>query len=68
MKLWMVIYLAGKIAGSVGPLPYDEDECHRRAVELLAEGKPDVVTPEGYSLKDVRFECLRADRRPDAEM
>lgn len=64
MKLYMVIYIAGLIGGTAGPLPYGEDECHARADAMLV-GTNDVETPQGYSRKDIRFACEWHNRRPD---
>lgn len=63
MKLWMVIYIAGKIGGTVGPLPYDYDACVARSQSLYNDANKLVTTPQGYTAADVRFECeLHAER------
>lgn len=67
MKLFMVIYLAGRIVGTSGPLPYDEDECRHRANELWRGGDHSAVTKEGFTTNDVRFVCERHDDRPQIE-
>jgi hypothetical protein len=64
VKLWMVIYLAGQIVGTVGPLPYDEPECVRRVVDKMAGADHSVTTPEGYTIHDVRLVCEWHDERP----
>ena len=68
MSLWFVIYIAGKVGGSVGPLPYDFAECQSRAVDMYRQLKPDVVTPEGLTEADVRFACEYHDARPINEV
>lgn len=36
-KVFMVIYVAGKIGGSVGPLPYDFKECLARRLSPISD-------------------------------
>lgn len=64
MKLYIVIYLAGLVGGTVGPLPYGFDECQRRAAEKQAEADPSVVTPQGYRASDVKLVCEWHSTRP----
>lgn len=70
MKLYIVIYMAGLIGGTVGPLPYDEAECRRRIDALTAQIDPTITTPEGFSSKNVRFACewhaVRPNNQPGA--
>ena len=42
MKLYMIIYIMGKIGGYVGPLPYDMNECQVRTKELFSHVKKDI--------------------------
>jgi hypothetical protein len=63
-NLWIVIRLKGDIGGTVGPLPYDIDECQRRASELTENADQHVVTPQGYSVKDVSITCEFHEQRP----
>ena len=65
MKLYMVIYLAGQIVGTVGPLPYDAKLCEQRAAEKMAEADHTVTTPEGFTTKDVRLTCEWHAIRPE---
>lgn len=67
MKLFMVIYFAGQIGGTVGPLPYGIEECRTRAADIMSNAKQDVVTPEGYTARDVKFECEFHRERPANE-
>lgn len=64
MKLFMVIYFAGQVAGSVGPLPYGIEECRQRSADILAHGNKDVTTSEGIRLNDVKFDCQFLNERP----
>ena len=71
MKLWFVVYIGSQIGGSVGPLPYDMDECLRRAAEKnaewqakLATGKDLYGSPVSDMAKAVHFGCVEADGRP----
>lgn len=63
-KLYIVIYLAGHIGGTVGPLPYGFEECDRRAAEQMATADPSVVTPQGYRASDVKLVCEWHETRP----
>lgn len=67
MKLWAVLYLAGKIAAVSGPLPYDMTECLARTKIFMEGGNRTVTTPEGYTLSDIKMECLETDIRPKLE-
>jgi len=76
MKLWLVVYIMGKVAVSVGPLPYDMDECHVRAAEKVKEfdegferNADKVWTLDGktVSREDVKVECVETDVRPALE-
>lgn len=37
MKIWLVVMVFGKIAATVGPLPYDMAACQARLTEQMAE-------------------------------
>lgn len=65
--LYMMIYLAGQLVGTVGPLPYDMDECLYRADKKWHEGKPDVVTPDGLTMRDIKLTCEYHESRPKPE-
>lgn len=45
MKLWIVVWIAGHVAASVGPLPYGEKECHER-IKIMVEEHVDRVFAE----------------------
>lgn len=70
MKLYIVVYIAGLIGGTVGPLPYGPDECARRVAEQHAALNRDLTTPQGFTWRDIRFECewhaVRPDNHPSA--
>lgn len=56
MKLYMVIFLAGRISSIIGPLPYGIEECQRQVTEqqkLAAE----IFTPQGFRASEVKFIC-----------
>ena len=71
MYLWMVVYVGLEVGGSIGPLPYGEDECLRRAADinamfdvyktagLDADGNP--LSERAY---ETRMGCLIAAERP----
>lgn len=67
MNLFLVIYIAGLVGGTVGPLPYGVEECRGRAADLWSELKPGVLTPEGFTRDDVAFKCEFHDQRPSIE-
>lgn len=67
MNLFFVIYVAGVLGGTVGPLPYGMEECQRRAAEMWSGFKPGVLTPEGLTRDDVVFKCEFHDQRPSNE-
>lgn len=47
--VYMLIFIANLPAGWVGPVPYDLDECQRRADEL------NVTAEEWYQIDDIRI-------------
>ena len=63
MKLWMVIYITGQVAGSIGPLPYGEDECLRRSADRANQC---TNSPKALPLtcEDIAFKCENSDTRP----
>lgn len=67
LKLYIVIYVTGQIAGTVGPLPYGVEECEKRTQAHMAKVDPTIVTPDGYSAKDVRLSCEWHILRPENE-
>lgn len=67
MKIFMIIYIAGKIGMTIGPLPYGLEECIVRAADIMAQANPQVITPEGYTSKDVSIECELHFERPALE-
>ncbi len=70
MNLFIVIYIAGQIGGTVGPLPYGMEECQLRAATQWSKGDPNIVTPQGYTMQDIRLTCgwheVRPGNDPDA--
>ena len=55
MSLFLVIYILGKVGGTVGPLPYGADECKTRAAEMVAEARDNPASK--IRLADVRIVC-----------
>lgn len=73
MKLWLVILIFGEIAATVGPLPYDMQECvwraadlAREADEIFASGRMDdqLVKGKHVTRSDLVHECRYAVIRP----
>lgn len=61
MKLWFVILtLAGEVGGTVGPVPYDIDECQHRVAEWTADAAEHHV--------ELKFECRFATVRPENDI
>ncbi len=67
MKLWIVFYLAGNLAGTVGPLPYGIEECRERIVPHIEEANQGIAKhPElGHKPGDFTGECRFSDERPE---
>lgn len=76
MNTWIVIYLLGVMASTIGPLPYDKNECARRAAEKQTEvaqtfilknlaNNPDmVIEGKRITIDDVKIVCVVSDKRP----
>lgn len=70
MNLFMIVSLYGKIVMSIGPLPYDMQECLVRAEERRQETHERFQSPPiaaqlaPLTEADVRVQCVRAERRP----
>jgi hypothetical protein len=68
MKLWFIIYLYGQLAGSIGPLPYDMEECQGRLAEIRVDlaNRPDqVIDRTKLKPNDIKFDCLESKTRPE---
>lgn len=75
MKVWFVIVHQGLVGGTVGPVPYDMNECKVRVEEHMAALELSVITKTTHdgrpmSDKDVKalshisFTCTEAMDRP----
>ncbi len=59
MKLYLIVYVAGKVIGFTGPLPYDMAECQRRAtIEQRS------CVNGAFQCADIRYRCEWAQGRP----
>ena len=73
VDLWMVVIVAGVVAGSIGPLPYNIQECVRRADQQnvrLEQAWERGLRAEGVTLDNTFFVCMHRNIRPmpsDAE-
>lgn len=77
MKLWLVLYAAGQVGGTWGPLPYDMDRCievrdeRQAAIQLMVytgvgeNGSP-IPAETIDKLKTWRLECEQRHARPSA--
>lgn len=75
MKLFLLIYMSGKLGGTIGPLPYGMDECMRNALALQQQAHTAAVTGKGargniLTQKEIKrigsmeFKCEYHDKRP----
>lgn len=55
MKLFLIVWYYGTIGATVGPLPYDQAECEKRAEALIAADPQ----PGGV------LECSYHEKRPE---
>lgn len=78
MNLWIVVYSGFHVAGSVGPLPYDMNECLARAAEKntelqaqVAAGKDREGNPISSELAaraaQIKFVCEHHEERPEIQ-
>lgn len=68
LKLWIVIYVAGQLAVSLGPLPYGMEECKQRIAAEKAHGPDHPEFLGNYDWdRDIRFACELHAERPKAE-
>ena len=77
MKLYIVIYLLGKVSGVVGPVPYGMGECHKRLEPIKAqwsraaetgyseEQKRPLTADEWSTLKTMEFKCEEHMLKPN---
>lgn len=73
MKLWFVVTIAGNVAATWGPLPYDAAECEVRRLnreialdhEFAANGG--VLPVEGplITRSDIVTKCVQSETRPE---
>lgn len=68
MKTWMLLVVSSSIGGTWGPLPYDMDECLRRADDENAVMRGNMAARGPGELKlspaNTFLVCLRAPVRP----
>lgn len=66
MRLWLVIYILGKITAVMGPLPADEAACKQLAQNYVVTIEPDPATSDAaFGTADVRVECEWSTTRPE---
>ncbi len=72
MKLWMLIVIFGQVTGTVGPLPYDMDECWSRIDDMRlnmaadqSEGRTAIIDGRMATPDDITLTCARIDNRPE---
>jgi len=75
MQVWLVVYILGKVAVSIGPLPYGLDECASRKQEIVSEisdgflKNPGKAVVDGKVLvrSDIEVACVEQDERPELD-
>ncbi len=67
MPLYLVIYIAGLVGATIGPLPMTLPECLKFAAYEAAQMDTKITTPQGYSSKDIRFSCEMVAVPPDVD-
>lgn len=74
MKIWMILIALAEIGGVAGPLPYDMDECLRRADETNAGlrsamlAKPEHTQENGITPENFFYVCARLPNRPELDL
>jgi len=64
MSIWMVIYIAGKVAATLGPVPADMAGCQAVLPHYMARIDYDKVQQMGYSKHEVSMKCVEHEGRP----
>lgn len=52
MKIYLVVYVAGKIIGFTGPVPYTMEDCARRAL-----AQDEACIDGAFRCADIRHKC-----------
>jgi hypothetical protein len=55
--LWFVVYFGGKVAETIGPLPYSMNTCNYIVSTFYDGGERTYITTGGKMLHDVDFSC-----------
>jgi hypothetical protein len=78
MKIWLILYVGNHIGGTIGPLPYDMNECYvRRDIQQsifnkmikTRIGENGITIPDNIleKIKSYHFECEEHSSRPIIE-
>lgn len=76
MKLWLVVYVLGDIASTIGPLPGDLNNCAIQAARIEREFdrtfvefnvEEDGIDGKTVHRDDISFGCVESDIRPGHE-
>jgi hypothetical protein len=65
VSLYVVIYSLNQVGGSIGPLPYDMNECQERAAAIYESLDANKAAEDGITRKDVRLACEFREVRPE---
>lgn len=60
-SLYVVIYVYGLIGGTIGPLPYDEQECFKRVAKLEQTA---IEKSQDRTIDHIKFRCEFHTSRP----
>ena len=64
MKLFIVLYLAGKIIAVSDPVDWPEDECRWVVAKRLKHIDFSAIVRHGYVIADVRADCEWHNEKP----
>jgi hypothetical protein len=64
MKLFLIIYFAGKIVGSVGPLNYSMNLCNFYTDLIYENGQRNFITKDKVILHNVDYNCEMRESEP----
>src|SRR5262245_3754551 len=64
MKLFIVLYLAGKIVTVSDPVDWPEEECRQAIAEALKQTDFSILARYGYTADDVHADCEWHEKKP----
>lgn len=64
MKLFIVVYLATNLAATIGPVPYDMEECQARVEEEMSIINADQKKKDVADAEKLVMRCEYHEERP----